>query len=1300
MDVEKLSPILHKESILYTASARDLKDNPENVEVRYDTYALTHIPLGDSTDQLKNLVRVVVDNKHCAVGTVVGPYGYGKTSTAVHLWHELCKQKIVAIPPFLWGNLSELMDAVYYWLRYEFSRGPKAFLEPLEKLYERHRQSAKDEIFEKIGSEVAQDLMERGLLNLNVQPNDIVAFFTGASQICEEAGYKGLVIFTDELQHTLAGYKPSRDEFFAHLFEIIKDILVLEGRWAWVISLDNDTEATITRSHADILARMQRSALYFRVKDIYNRREYPAELWQAYEKRFDFDGKEVINAYTLDSIGQIAAREDLGAGPRMVTQALKLAVQSYLKTDQPYTPVQFVDDFLDGQVMFDQPGRFIPAVKKALSNDQVKASDDYQAIVKLLAAYPLGCGERILKAFGYLDLFHAFPPLARRDLVIQLSGGATLRALAEENRATENIVQRLTAEFALRFNPGKTYAMRVVEGFFTLILEQQTFTGWKGEALKEVELSGVKYQAKVFRGNLDSTYPERVVAILAAAVPSSPAPNWKKHIEQADIELRFEFNYNLPPTEPSRLIVSPERPDVAIFQFNTMALRPNDVKIIPQIFFEYYGPERWNPFLCLSLMDYLVKHQGDVLEDQKQVSAFIPQLRQFALLVLLGDQLESVSPEFTSRMVGSERIKDLLKKQCQVLYPRYKTLITNPKWQDNIQSYEIAVRTLVAQNELSIVRGRRSYEATKEEVATIFAIPGKRLGNIEPLVENLKYLVAKEDFSGRTATSMVTLRFCLHPLEEDLLAQLENSDEKVRRNGVEVPRLPAELLLRYAKQEGYTQSEIRAILGLMKERRFVDTDARFNLERRVDNVDDLRDRIQEQLTKVEAQVYQLADALPDFDKSRYPLSKLQTQLEKAQERDELETTNREVLQLSGQLRNFVIHRLNAYRQKLSDAREDLHQRVRQGVPIWLSSTFDPSPLQDLLEKQRQDLATAYQELLGEIRQLYDTSMSLSNKEYSSLTEDVIASYEELQKISKTSEKLITRMKSYQDRQEDFEAWRKVSRAAAEADAEAGNALKVYANGEFKAEAEQLWAALHTRYSSQTLSFLSSHRSVGKDIEKFRARVLNWLDRRRDDFEEQCLTYQQLLANAHIKAELKIPFDRERPNESQAVLLAQVGHHLNDYLEKFSEKLKASLQVIRYCIQVQGANLSVAETKAGQTYENALRLKKQITPEILGDLTHFKSLILPLIALANEQKQLEIEIRQATQQRPAEGSELRLMEIFRSMNAAEGIDLRGVIISLINQEGTVSLSALMHDLESLFQKNLIDMRVRLSRSERP
>src|SRR5207245_11335028 len=82
-----------------------------------------------------------------------------------------------------------------------------------------------------------------------------------------------------------------------------------------IISIDDDTEGILTLRRSDILARLQRSALYFRVQDVYNRREYPTELWSAFEQRFGFDGKAVISTCTLDSIGQVAARTDLGAGP-------------------------------------------------------------------------------------------------------------------------------------------------------------------------------------------------------------------------------------------------------------------------------------------------------------------------------------------------------------------------------------------------------------------------------------------------------------------------------------------------------------------------------------------------------------------------------------------------------------------------------------------------------------------------------------------------------------------------------------------------------------------------------------------------------------------------------------------------------------------------------------------------------------------------------------------------------------------------------------------------------------------------
>src|SRR6266700_7295578 len=577
MDITRLYPILNKESILKTANARELGQAPQDVLERYRNYALTHVPLGDTTKQSENLEHVIIDNKHCAIGAIVGPYGYGKTSTAVHLWNELREQKILAVPPFLWVNLSELMDAVYYWISFEFSQGPKAFLEPLEKMYESYRQSYKDDIFRKIDPDVAQDLIDRGALLLEIRPDDIVAFFRNASDICEKAGYNGMAIFTDELQATLAQYKPSRDEFFAHLFHMVKDIQGLDGNWALIVSMDEDTEGMIALRRADILARLQRSALYFRVKDVYNRREYPSELRSAFEQRFGFNGKDVISPYTLDAIGQIAARGDLGAGPRMVTQALALAVKNYEKTDQTYIPVQFVDDFLAGLVLFDQQGKFPTAVKKALDNDLIRSSEVNKQVVKLVAAYPMGCSETTLAAFELLEAFQSFPSLARKELIMQLAGGSTLRYLAEEVLTNENIAQRLTNEFASRFSPGKGYAVRAAEGLLSQVIITPAFADWKLiEKAKELEFGGVKYQSQLLQGKFDSNYPERVVAVLVTALSRSSVPVWEKCDDKADIELRFELNFNVLATEPSHLIVSPDHPSIAIFQLNVMAINSNE----------------------------------------------------------------------------------------------------------------------------------------------------------------------------------------------------------------------------------------------------------------------------------------------------------------------------------------------------------------------------------------------------------------------------------------------------------------------------------------------------------------------------------------------------------------------------------------------------------------------------------------------------------------------------------------------------------------------------------------------------
>ena len=83
-----------------------------------------------------------------------------------------------------------------------------------------------------------------------------------------------------------------------------------------------------------------------------------------------------------------------------------------------------------------------------------------------------------------------------------------------------------------------------------------------------------------------------------------------------------------------------------------------------------------------------------------------------------------------------------------------------------------------------------------------------------------------------------------------------------------------------------------------------------------------------------------------------------------------------------------------------------------------------------------------------------------------------------------------------------------------------------------------------------------------------------------------------------------------------------------------------------------------------------------------------------------EKKLEEEVQEAIQQRPAAGNELKLMKLLQPSGFGQEVDLRELIMRLIDQrEGSVDLSALMDDLKSLFQKNLVDLHIKLSGSER-
>jgi len=225
--------------------------------------------------------------------------------------------------------------------------------------------------------------------------------------------------------------------------------------------------------------------------------------------------------------------------------------------------------------------------------------------------------------------------------------------------------------------------------------------------------------------------------------------------------------------------------------------------------------------------------------------------------------------------------------------------------------------------------------------------------------------------------------------------------------------------------------------------------------------------------------------------------------------------------------------------------------------------------------------------------------------------------------------------------------------------------------------------------------------VSREVEAQKRRIIQWQENRREEFDAQRQFYQQMLAHAGIQAELRVPFDREKPAESQAALMNLVKDCLDRHFSLLYSNLKNSLQIIRYSIQVQGLDLSNAEARTRDALKLATRLREQIRFEVISDQKSFECNILkPLIELAEEEKKLEEEVQQAIQHRPAAGSELKLMILLQSSGFGQEVGLRELIMRLIDQrEGKVELSALMHDLESLFQKNLVDIHITLAGSER-
>ncbi len=708
---KRLTPIREKDAVIPTYNADTLITAPAIVETVYSTHASTHMSMGDTSTFVEKLIHWTRHNKGCVIGAIVGRYGYGKTSTAVHLWHECEKNNVIAVPPFAWFGLTDIIGATFSWVNYRLEQLAPDYCQPLRFIYNRYCAQSLETLAAEQGTtiEVLKGLLDRGKLKLETRPLDVVKFLVEVNELVSRVGREGPVVFTDELQVTLSEY-PSRDQFIGDLFGVLNELHHQQGSYGIVISMPTATETLIADVRQDIIDRMQGFNFYMRPETMYGR-SFASDLWRKFAHVFGFVDtmSNILPPYTLKSIGEIASRQDLGAGPRTVVDAFRRAIAYYDESDTTYQPMDLIDDYLNGEVAFDQNGKLGQVVREALSVAPVVGNTDNEFAMKLLGAFPEGCSEEIQHYYGVADIISELPPVYRREYLYDFAEGPSLRKLAATEVRPDPVFLRLAKEFIGRYKEDAYHGQLALTAFQELILRGQIFTERRGTSL-----TGWRWESQHrLSGAFHESYPDRQLYLKTALTQEELDTD--QNVDEFGLWIQFSLESGNQDQGQIRKLGGSKK---AFLRLNGMR-RPTVALNIAYLSDLGLPLTRLTPLFMLALLQFLANNRDAIPNEEqaRNMKTFTDQLLSNAVKLLFHNELREQS-EWSVTLIGMDMVKDIFNQMCEASYPAYVTFITMRGWENHLNLYINALsnpRVTVA-----IAHGRQALSGTQDEIVRLF----------------------------------------------------------------------------------------------------------------------------------------------------------------------------------------------------------------------------------------------------------------------------------------------------------------------------------------------------------------------------------------------------------------------------------------------------------------------------------------------------------------------------------------------------------------------------------------------------
>jgi hypothetical protein len=759
--MSSIAAIARKAPVIATFDTHMMHASTREVHNAYAWHAATYVEQPVLAGLRERFIEAVFQSK-TPKACLSGPFGYGKTASAIGLWSACQQAGLLAVPPISCRSLAELAQVVYDWFVFTLPD----MREAMEQAYHQFLTVSADSLarrderefgipFEQARAAI-RDKLARGYLDFEDVSVNLVAFLERSTELAQQGGYQGLVVLVDEFQQLIGN--ASKGVLVA-LRQLVWGLRMRQMPFGLIITMDPDTERTLADRAGDILHRIKDDGLFLDIQHMYDR-EFPAKLWMQYSQAFQFDtrAQAAIDRPTLEALGQLCERDDLSNGPRTVLNVLQLAAARYVAgADTGYTPLTLIDDFLGGAIRFDGDRGVVPAlVAELLSFPYFQRSQERSQALKLLAAFPRGCPRQVAAMYGLETVLDELNDDLRGEFVTELEEGLTLVELQRVGRPA-NRLNMLLRRYWMQITDQQLFAEDAPYAFTTNVLpllfpaRVHDLNGWS--EVSSMSLSSSGDYTGVLEGTASTRYPLRRIGV---SVLSADAP-LPVDAEDHDTDLSIIFRLNLhPEAHPTIEVLSEDR-----VLFNLAPARESDIGLRGSLAWitHYLSPHPISAAVVLRLLHYLAQEPDTPASerDQARVHDTMTRLQEWFLAEVFPQELFSHAG-FAVSCAGYGAFKEFLFLFFTRRWPSYQALAKYQQWASLMREYETALSRVAP----SVRVGEVPERGTKAEIASLFE--QKRHAGFESRARQYDLLLNIESWKGNEAT----IRFVPHPAELEL----------------------------------------------------------------------------------------------------------------------------------------------------------------------------------------------------------------------------------------------------------------------------------------------------------------------------------------------------------------------------------------------------------------------------------------------------------------------------------------------------------------------------------------------------